>query len=750
MEVLRNDGIKLKAEALQDGILHVQAGSLDGYIQGLLNRYKIIETLPPCAEAREEGNILHLPEGYTITVEEDLGFSLEKNGDVLFQTKEGYKPGTAQTYYQNQGYQLATSLQPEEKLIGFGDQCRKGFLLNGQKESLWIRNQSSYIPVPFFMSSRGYGILINTTRRLFFDFGVTNPSVCTFKTDKDYLDIYIFTGESYTEILRKYTLLTGRPQLPPMYTFGLWLIAQEHIRAHELLQLAHHMRQAEIPCDILALEPGWMETRYDETVDKKWNKERFPYYPWAGKRPSTFVGDLKLMGFHFGLWMGSTYDHTWEEERLIRGDVLDVRNADEPIINRTDLELAEQDEHFGHNPTLMDKVTKPEEPFFEHLKEFVDQSVDFFKQDGFAQINPHPDRLYGNGRHDDEMHNINFLLYTRQMICGLEEHTGRRAFTLAVAGWVGFQRFPGVWAGDTGGGAQSMCGLLQDAIVGQPFTTCDMDVDSLEGIHMGFLLPWAQINSWAYYRYPVYKGAALQNIFQEYANLRMKLLPFLYSLAHEATISAKPIMQPMLLVYPQKEEAYHLTRQFQLGNALLVGVHGKEITLPDGKWFDFWNNEIIEGDWNVKSLPYPEDRGGHLFIREGAIVPLAPIQQHVGEKPLDTLTWLIFPGTKNSYFDLYLDDGVSFEYQKEEYASTRITCQPGENKLEITWETITGKQPERIAEITHTFEIIHPSPKHIKRILIDGEDSSFQTDDKRKRVIIGSIRHGQSVILEMI
>jgi alpha-glucosidase len=747
MEIHRSDGICLSADALAGGIIHVKAYGIDGPVESLLDRYCFIEQIP-AEKGAEDGRTIRIDGGLTFRVDDDLGFSLARGDEVIFKTMDDNRPGTAATVYRNKGFRISTSISAGERFIGFGDQNRKGFLLNGQRESLWIRNQCSYIPVPFFMSSRGYGVFINTSRRIFFDFGSEKQDRCSFKVEKDYLDIYIMTGQSYADIIRSYARLTGMPQLPPLFTFGSWIVAQEHIRAHELLSLAYQLREAKIPCDILALEPGWMEKMYDESITKNWHPERFPYFPWGDKRPSTFINDLKLMGYHFGLWMLSNYDHTWEEERRIGGATIDVTNDDVPVIARADLELAEKDEHFGHQPMRMDTVTRPEEPYFEHLKKFVDQGVDYFKQDGYAQINLHPDRLHGNGRHDDEMHNIHYMIYTRQMIRGFEEHTKRRAFTLAVSGWAGFQRFPGIWTGDTGGGPQSLVGMLQDALMGQPIVTCDMNVDSIEGIHLGFLLPWAQINSWDYYRYPLYKGKFLLDVFRAYADLRMRLMPFFYSLARQAACTALPIMRPMLLVYPERAEAYQLTGQFELGDAFLVSAYTSVVTLPSGQWFDYWTGRIYTGDWKEQHIGFPKDRGGHLFVKEGAVIPLWPAQQYTGEAAVDTITWQLFPGTKASGTGaLYSDDGISFEYRGGAYAEAELSFERTARGMKIFWGDVTGREAQRITKLANDLEILGVT---CASVLIDGKDVSCTMNEAKDRVCISGVLFGSVIEIDFL
>lgn len=745
IEVQRLDNIKLKVEVFQENIIRIHAGGLDGYQDSLLNRYGFIEPLSESLTASWNGCDLCLPDNYSLSVRSDLSLELRSREKVLLATSAKYRPGTASTVFQNRGYSFSSTIGEKEKFIGFGDQYRNGFLLNGQRDSLWIRNQSDYIPVPFFMSSNGYGILFNTTRRVHYDFGVKTAGEYSMNVSDEYLDIYIFTGADYWDLVRKYTFLTGRPQLPPMYTFGLWMVTHTEIRAHELLQLALEMRKAEIPCDILALEPLWMQKLYDESLDKNWSEERFPYFSWA-KQDDTFIGNLKLMGYHFGLWMLSDYDHTWEEERLANGCLPDIYKESEDIVSEENLQIAEQDDHLGHHPMRMDKITKPEEAYFDHLKKFIDQGVDYFKQDGYAQINLHPDRLYGNGCHDDVMHNIHYMLYTRQMIRGFEEHTGRRSFTLAVSGWAGFQRFPGTWCGDTGGGDQSLCAILQLATVGHAFATCDMDVDTKEGIHMGFILPWSQLCSWSYYKYPVYKGENVKAIFKAYADLRMQLLPFYYSLAREASISGKAIARPMHLVYPRVDNAYCLTKQFILGDAFLATAYSESVVLPEGEWFDYWTNRIVSGDWNEQQLKYPETRGGLLLAKAGAIVPLFPVQQFVGEKEVNNIVWQIFPAAGQSEFTLYLDNGIDFSYRQGKFASVKLICRQTNDGIEILWSDLEGKDEKMITSVIYAFELLGVT--ETVSVKVDGKEQTFRIEKGTNRTIVESVKYGS--IIEII
>jgi alpha-glucosidase (family GH31 glycosyl hydrolase) len=718
-----DDGLTLRVRALADGIFHLQAGGYDGYSQTLLDRYGFIENLPDEANVAIADFQLQCG-GFSFELTEKAGFRLRRGEEELLASLPDTRVATFPTVHGNRGWQLDLPLQDDEKLVGFGDQIRTRFLLNGQKDELWIHYPTKHVPVPFFMSSRGYGIFFNTTRRLRFDVGATDATRARFTVERDFLDAYLFTGNSYQELIEKYTRLTGRPQLPPQKSFGLWLLFHSRATGHEVLSIAKTLRDAQIPVDNLSLEPAWMQQEYDFTTDKEWSAEKFRgtgHESSYRAGPDHMIHALKRQGFSLGLWLCSRWDFTWEEERRLQNN-REEETANNPTLEG--IELSHLDENTGHGPWYMDENTNRAEAWFEHLKKFVSDGVRFFKVDPAALINEFPDRLYGNGRHDDEMHNIAFMLCSKQMMLDYEAFTNQRAFGISIAGWAGFQRFPGTWAGDTGGGAQSLTGILQDALVGHPFATCDMNTKSITGIHMGFFLPWSLINSWSYFHYPGFQGDEIDSIYRDYSQLRMQLLPYLYSLAWRATQSAVAMARPMFLLHPETPRAYELLTQFYLGDGLLVTSYQDTVTLPEGRWFNWWDGSILEGDWSEQQPHVPANRGGHLLVREGALIPLGPVQQYVGQKPLEEVRWIVFPGPQSTSFTLYSDDGDSLGHRSGAYASCTLFYTPTEDGFELSWSEIDGGEPERIAQLQHRFEIL-------------GEEISLHVEAGGQEVTIG-------------
>lgn len=693
--------VKFHVEAFSNGILHLQAEGLDGLQQTLLNRYGFINRLEPDAGAVVENDTVTTSSGASLKINSDGTFQLRKNGSLLAESLPSSRPASAPTVFRNQGFRLDMKIQEGEKLIGFGDQVRTRLLLNGQHDQLYLKYPVKHVPVPFCMSSKGYGIFFNTTRRLVFDVAASSPDTARFAVEKEFLDLYLFTGNNYDEMIDLYTQLTGRPGLPPMKSFGLWLLYHTRATGHDVIMIAEAMRQKKIPCDNLSLEPNWMQTYYDCSADKEWNAEKFRGCEndssYRGG-PGSMIKTLNRMGYELGLWLCTRWDFTFEEEREVNSGKVEEKKEN---LILDGIELTHDDANVGHSPIYMDTNTVREQGWFEHLKKFVDDGARFFKLDPAWLINEFPDRLYGNGKTDEEMHNVAFLLASKQMNQGYEAFTGRRYYGISVAGWAGLQRYPGTWAGDTGGGIQSMTGLLQDAVIGHSYTTCDMNVESIQGIHMGFLLPWTLLNSWAGFKYPGFLGETLDEAFRFYSELRMKLVPYFYSLAYRSSRTGRAILRPLCLEYPDQDWAYEERNQFLIGDSILADVYSDDnIHLPDGKWFDFWSGTVYEGNGEIQRIAVPENRGGHLFVREGALIPTQPLRLFIDAKEIRRIDWIVYPGEKESSFTLYLDDGDTVANRSGQYGAVTLRYSPGEG---FSWSDVAGNAPEYVTGLTHNF-----------------------------------------------
>jgi len=589
---------------------------------------------------------------------------------------------------------------PDEDWIGFGDQTRERLFHRGQQINLWVSNVKSYVPVPFFMSTRGCGVLINSTHQIRLDMAHSQPDQYFWQDQRGVIDYYVFVGDSFKNLIEQYTDLTGKPKLPPLWSFGLWYLCRMQANDFEVMSDALNFRNLEIPCDIIGLEPGWMEVNYDYSTNKSWNSRLFPIPYWAPNGPHNFFNALKRMGFHLELWLCNDYDLSGEEERRIQGNTDQLQATGSAGNFQADAEI---DTHFQY-PVFQDQITKKGEAWFEHLKKFVDQGVDFFKQDGSLQVNDHPDRIFSNGMRDAEMHNLYPLLYSRQMHQGFETHTGRRALVFTVAGWAGFQAWCGTWTGDTGGRLITLGGMLNTALIGHSWATNDMEVAQKEGIHFGYLQPWSQINSWTYFRMPWVQGTELLKMHQDYSRLRARLIPYLYAWAYQATRSGVPLLRPLALEFESDLKSRNVLHEYLLGRDLLVVIYKNEAWFPAGLWKDFWTGEILPGG-QEKPITWPENRGGGLYVRSGGIIPFGPLLQHRGEKPIDAITIYLFPDETETTLEFYEDDGISLAHHTGECGITPISCRKNGQRVQATVGKTRGHFSGQSAHRTWGFTV---------------------------------------------
>lgn len=659
---------------LSNGAVRITCGGYDEPEESLLERYALIDPLPEASDAKLVGRRLDF-RGWSLSVGEDGSLCVSKGGKVLMTTAADHLPATAPTLHRNAGFTFSAKLADGEKIVGGGDAQRTRIALNGASGQLWIGNRGCHVPQPFYMSNRGWGVFFNTTRRLFWDVDRYAGDRARFIVKKQMLDAWLFTGGFYA-MIDAYTQLTGRVHLPPEKSFGIWMVPFYGSDVNAVQFLTSGLRERKIPCDNISLEPGWMEVDYDQSVTRDWSRMRFlgcDAPMWRG--PARILTNLMHSnGFNFGLWFCCQWDLTHEEERRVPASKRKVEKL--PVVDGAPVpDGGFVDTRIGYQ-TRQDKITDPDKAYFDHMKKFaVQDGVDYFKLDGCCLQSEFPDRLYGNGKTDEEMHNLAFQLEAKQTFGDFEMAvTNKRAYGIYPFGTVGVQRYAGTWSGDAGGGLSPMTGILNASLCGHSLSTCDIENRNVQGIHMGMLLPWTLVDSWCGTMYPGFMNEKIDGIFREYANLRMTLVRYLYSLCREAARSGRPIARPLCLEYPEAETTYSVRDQFMMGDALLVSVYRKDesVFLPRGRWYDYWTGKTYEGADAYVHVPVPKDRGGHLFVREGGLVPTVPVSQYIRPGKLDSVEWLVFPSEKETYFDLYCDDGVTREYKKGAYAVQRV------------------------------------------------------------------------------
>ena len=260
-------------------------------------------------------------------------------------------------------------------------------------------------------------------------------------------------------------------------------------------------------------------------------------------------------------------------------------------------------------------------------------------------------------------------------------------------------------------------------------------------IHFGYLLPWSQINSWTYFRMPWLQGDRLFRMHREYAQLRSQLIPYLYSSARCSCQSGLPMLMPLAIEFEHDPNCRDILHEYLLGESLLVTIYKHDLYLPAGEWRDVWTGDVYSGNTVLKDFQWPENRGGGLFLRSGAIVPLGPVMNYIGERPADTLEVVIFPGNaEHSAMELYDDDGVSFRYRDGDFTLSRITL----DRTAGGWRI--GIAPDAGCRIEN-WSLRVALPEQPAKVLNNGREIGGEFDRKRRELRLDPVQPGEVVIL---
>ncbi len=722
-----NDGLTVSVEACSESIFRIKVSPRKDFTESLMERYELIKTdwSEVKTDISDKGGVwtLKTPE-YSLAINKKTGVMTVKDAkggkvirEVRFLPEKEGLCGEMRSFI-NEKYAdlkvadngggiigddngkfgevdkheipaadavsiLSISMEDGERFYGGGSTSRDHIQHRGEFLRMWTTYQQTEIPMPFMMSSRGWGVYNNSTRKSFFDIGNQQKSKFNIINTFDEADFFLMMGKDMPAILNEYTLVTGRTYVLPKWAYGLCFGPNMREEQFDILNDAVRFRQFDVPCDVFWLEPQWMEKRYDFSTKKKWNYDRFSPEPYwlQDQYPKTmhnrlFIGKLRSMGFHLGLWLCEEYDLSIQEEDI--------------IAERTGGKLSGQ------------------EHWMDHLTVFMDQGVEGFKLDPARTIDNHTNWEYYNGRTDKEMHNLNQVLLPKQMRELGRKYNGKRTWHHYCGGWSGTQRWTASTSGDNGGGKTALYDQLNLGMSGFLNTSCDvMSVPrelEMQGLHFGLFLPWVQINSWFSMMHPFYYAKEEQDIYRFYVKLRYSLAPYIYSMALEAAQNGMPIVRSMPLCFPDDRNCDDMTYQYMFGDNFCVGIFTNEIYLPKGTWTDAWSGEKVVSKGETFTREYPSNRAGLLFIREGAIIPTQPDVEYLGARPFDRVILKVYPHGDSAYTMLD-DDGESYEYENGGVASTLFESHERDGGVEVVVNPVQGSFKGMPSEREYSFRI---------------------------------------------
>ncbi|MGQ9571727.1 MAG: TIM-barrel domain-containing protein [Dehalococcoidia bacterium] len=585
---------------------------------------------------------------WQLTVHDSAGREVcrQQRQDRAMMAHVAYPMGYSSDERGNVAFHEALCLTVDEHLFGLGMQFgpvdKRGQRLVSWNRDVYGHTSSgvTYLNVPFFLSSRGYGIFINHASPIIYELGAPSWQTAAFQVEDPYLDYFLIYGPQPKDILGRYTELTGRAPLPPLWAFGVWMSRCRYSSRAQVEEIVSRLRELGIPCDVVNLDPLWlkeMKKRYIAGCDFVWNDEDFP--DQAG-----FVRWLAERGVKLCLWENP---YIWKgtamyEEGRKRGYLVRTRDGElaRPLDNP---EAAMPD---FTNPRALRWWQDKHRP---HLR----AGVATFKTD-YAEAVPE-DALFANGKTGRELHNAYPLLYNRAVFEVIAQERGE-GLVWGRSGYAGSQRYPLNWTGDNPSTFEGMAAALRAglslSLSGIPFWSHDIG-GFWPGGQVGAPSPelyirWAQFGLLSCHarfhgtspREPWHFGEQAVAIVRDFACLRYRLLPYLHALAHQACQTGVPVVRPLFLEFPDDAAAYREGLEYMLGPYLLVApVFNEEgrcrFYLPRGHWYDFWSNERLEGPAH-RQVTVPLERIP-VFVRGDSILPLAPAMDFVGQKPWEPL-----------------------------------------------------------------------------------------------------------------
>jgi len=533
-----------------------------------------------------------------------------------------------------------------------------------------------------------YGLFFDTTALARLDTARGSGGLTLrYEADVPTLDVYYLPGPTPADVLAGYAGLTGHPVMPPRWSLGYLQSTRFFENADDLLSVARTMREKQLPCDALIFLSTYGPSQ-------GWNAGvgHLGFHPKLWAEPQKLMSELqeslgfKVVTHEYPVLHPDAPQYAEAEQR---GYLLDVAYPAPPPSTTDTPGAIPRAQRYAENQRFVD-FTNPDARswWWEQHRHLVQLGVAGWWLDGGEGPSARTEMHAGDAV---LLHNVFDLMRFRAFAEGeARDRPEGRAWMLCRSGAAGMQRLGAAsWTGDinttfTTFAAQIPFGLNM-AMSGVPFWGTDIGgfyPAALDGelyarwFQFGAFCPLFRSHGWDVRRHlPWAHGPEVEAICRRYIELRMRLLPYLYSLAWQAHTTGQPLMRPLVYHFPDDPNVWELGSQYLLGENLLVapvtrpGATHWPVYLPAGDWYDFWTGQHFEGGRSV-SVATPLDTLP-LFVRGGSIIPLGPVMQRSDERPLDELTLLVHPGPPAAAL-LYEDDGRSQLYRAGQHALTEL------------------------------------------------------------------------------
>jgi alpha-D-xyloside xylohydrolase len=566
------------------------------------------------------------------------------------------------------------SLGVGELVYGLGERFGP-YIKNGQSVDIWnsdggTSSEQAYKNVPFYLTNRGYGVLVNRRGHVSFEVGTEAVERVQFSAPGESLEFFVIYGPTPAEILERYTALTGRPAKVPAWSYGLWLSTSFTTDYDEdtVNRFVDGMAERDIPLSVFHFDCFWM--REFNWTDFEWDSRTFP-------DPEGMLARLHDKKLHISAWINP---YIGQRSALFA----EAADAGYLVKNR-DGSVWQWDE-WQAGMGLVD-FTNPDASawFQDKIRTLVGQGVDAIKTD-FGERIP-TDVVWFDDSAPDGMHNWYTQLYNRAVFDALTDAKGDgEAVLFARSATTGGQQMPVHWGGDNSSSFESMAETLRGglSLAMSGFGYWSHDIGGFEGkpdpavfkrwVVFGLLSSHTRLHGSTSYRVPWAfdsedstdeAGQSAVDVTRKFVKLKLSLMPYLTAVGFEAHERGIPFMRPMQLAFPGDPAVDHLDRQYMIGDSLLVAPvfsASGDVTyyLPAGRWTNWFTGEDVQGgSWRTETHAFDSVP---LWVREGSVIVTGSVDDRPDYDVLDSPLVTVFPGDRVSSVTATSPDGSSAEF----------------------------------------------------------------------------------------
>jgi alpha-D-xyloside xylohydrolase len=502
------------------------------------------------------------------------------------------------------------TLQVGETVYGLGERftpwVKNGQVVENVNKDGGTACEQAYKSVPFYLTNRGYGVLVDEAGPVSFEVASEKTTRVQFSREGESLAYCVIAGPTQKDVLRRLTALTGRAPLPPAWSFGLWLTTSFTTQYDEATatHFIDEMKRRELPLAVFHFDCFWM--REFEWMSFQWDPRGFP-------DPEGMLARLRAKGLRISLWINPY---------VAQKSPLFAQGARAGYFLKRPDGSTWQTDLWQPGMAIVDFTNPAAVAWYqEHLRRLLAMGVDCFKTD-FGERIPTEGVVYHDGSDPAEMHNLYALRYNEAVYRLLEQVRGpREAMVFARSTYASGQRFPVHWGGDCWSTFESMAESLRG---GLSLTSCGFafwshDIGGFEGnpppavykrwLQFGLLSSHSRLHGSSFYRVPWLVDEESCDVLRLFTRLKHRLMPYLYAKAIEATQTGTPVMRSMVLEHPDDPACATLDRQYQLGESLLVAP----VFTEDGE-VDFYLPASAAGAWT--HLQTGEKKAGGRWHRE--------------------------------------------------------------------------------------------------------------------------------------